>query len=253
MKAIVSYLSMCLIVLFSQINLAAEKVTVAFGPAPLDRLGTKLAESIGKANLSMDVMGGKGISSHNVLVSVDSGKADCGIAGGDWESILQQAEKSYKFQNKDKLKAKVIGSEATYFLTNKGGPTKLSQDDLYKIFTDKVKNWKELGGADQPIQIGIPTNFKATVELLSRMYLKGETVRGRVKYIDDFKALSEFLKSTPGAIIVTTPNMIADFNHPEHPPLNRVIYFMTVGDPAGKVKTFLDEVEKVATVSYPKS
>jgi phosphate transport system substrate-binding protein len=51
--------------------------------------------------------------------------------------------------------------------------TELSIEQLGKIFTGKVKNWKELGGPDKPITIYSRENSSGTYEFFKEHVLKG--------------------------------------------------------------------------------
>ena len=54
----------------------------------------------------------------------------------------------------DDLQIKPIGKDALVFIVNRDNPVEsLTAAQLYDIYTGKVTNWKELGGADMPIAV----------------------------------------------------------------------------------------------------
>ena len=52
--------------------------------------------------------------------------------------------------------------------------TELSVEQLGKVFTGKVKNWKDLGGADAPITVYSRENSSGTYEFFKEHILKGQ-------------------------------------------------------------------------------
>src|SRR6266567_1049811 len=50
----------------------------------------------------------------------------------------------------------------------------LSVDQLGQIFTGKIKNWKEVGGADAPIKLYSRENSSGTYEFFKEHILKGQ-------------------------------------------------------------------------------
>jgi phosphate transport system substrate-binding protein len=233
-------------------ELKTDHLLVAMGPSPVEKLYPKLKDAFKKeTGIEIELVNSAGMSGNNAVRLVDLEKADLAISGGDWEAILAQIEKSSKLVNKEKLQNKVIGIEPTYFLTWPEGPKVLSEADIYKIFTNKVSNWKELGGADLKIQIGLPLNFLSTIDLLSLRYLKGEQVAGVVKNFDA-KDMRMFLEKTPGAVALAVPSSLGGSVHrPKSPPLDRNMNFITLGPPAGNTLKLLQKVLAVAPEVYP--
>ena len=74
---------------------------------------------------------------------------------------------------------------------NAGNPlTELSLEQLEKIFTGKIKNWKELGGADAPITVVSRENSSGTYEFFKEHVLKGQ----------DFVASAQTMPGTAAVI-----------------------------------------------------
>ncbi|MEE4356486.1 MAG: substrate-binding domain-containing protein [Desulfococcaceae bacterium] len=62
------------------------------------------------------------------------------------------------------------------------GVNNLSEQDLQKIFTRSVTNWKEVGGADQKITVVVPGRDTAAYQNFREQVMKGE------KIVHDFMA-----------------------------------------------------------------
>lgn len=136
------------------------------------------------------------------------------------------------------------------------GVTDLSQQDLIDIFTGKVKNWSELGGADQEISVINRASGSGTRATFEKWGLDGaETIQTQEQ--DSSGTVRKIVAETPGAIsylalsylddsiqalsldgVEATPENIADNKWPvwsyEH--------MYTNGEPDANVKAFLDYI-----------
>ncbi|MDX1951053.1 MAG: phosphate ABC transporter substrate-binding protein [Verrucomicrobiota bacterium] len=76
----------------------------------------------------------------------------------------------------------------------------LSLDQLEAIFTGKIKNWKEVGGADAPIVVYSRENSSGTYEFFKEHVLKGK----------DFAAATQTMPGTAGLLqaVAKDPNGI---------------------------------------------
>jgi phosphate transport system substrate-binding protein len=96
----------------------------------------------------------------------------------------------------------VIGYDALGVFVNEKNPVKvLTKAQLKGIFTGKIKNWKEVGGADLPIIAcsESPTGGRATVDAFKNMVLDGEPF-GPLKVVDDASDCVKGAASTPGLV-----------------------------------------------------
>ena len=81
-----------------------------------------------------------------------------GIVDGDVDIVFcakpSDEQKKYGTDNGVELELTPIGREAFVFLVNKNNPVdNLSMKELKDIFTGKITNWKEVGGASRPINV----------------------------------------------------------------------------------------------------
>ena len=81
-----------------------------------------------------------------------------GIVDGDVDIIFcakpSDEQKKYGTDKGVELELTPIGREAFVFLVNKNNPVdNLSMQELKDIFTGKITNWKEVGGASRPINV----------------------------------------------------------------------------------------------------
>ena len=136
------------------------------------------------------------------------------------------------------------------------GVTDLSQQDLIDIFTGKVKNWSELGGADQEISVINRASGSGTRATFEKWGLDGaETIQTQEQ--DSSGTVRKIVAETPGAIsylalsylddsiqalsldgVEATPENIADNKWP----IWSYEHMYTNGEPDVNVKAFLDYI-----------
>jgi phosphate transport system substrate-binding protein len=168
----------------------------------------------------------------------------------------------------DDLKAQLVDHKVAVVgfaaMANKGPfnekVTSVSLDQLAKIFTGTIKDWKDLGGTAQPIAIinrapasGTRTVFgnivlggdkfveSSTEDNSGALVAKLEQTKGAISYLalsfkkDSLLTLS--LKTDAGVVDPTTPNITSGAY-----PIWSYEHMYTKGEAAGPAKAFLDYV-----------
>jgi len=121
----------------------------------------------------------------------------------------------------------------------------LTIEQIRDIYTGKIKNWKELGGPDQPIVVISRDTNSGTYETFETMVLKGAKIAGNVEYVGSNGAIRQRVLSTPAAIgyvglafiegvkaltvngIEVTPETVTSKKYP----VSRPLYMYTNGRP----------------------
>lgn len=84
-----------------------------------------------------------------------------------------ETEACIKAFNKRPREYKVAVDGLSVYVHNDNPLRELSLEQLEKIFTGRVKNWKELGGSDAPITVYSRENSSGTYEFFKEHVLKG--------------------------------------------------------------------------------
>jgi len=218
------------LILVSHLSQASE-LKLAVGHSAMANIFSKISMPFEKKTGIRLVFIGedpKGMPSDQVMKNIDAGNAQAGAGGTTWDAWLTlMKEKNYEIKNVSEMKHQVIGVDRIQFITDPSGPKKLSQPELKKIFTGKVKNWKEVGGADRPI-ILVTTNQSAATKAIRDKVLDGEEMAKQdVVETPTADALIKKISSTPGAIGFGPFNLVnSTVNVPEHPVVGRPITFV---------------------------
>lgn len=133
-------------------------------------------------------------------------------AGGSGTGLSQVADGSVQIGNSDVFaeekegipadqlvdhKVAVVGMTAA--VNPKVGITDIKKEDLIKVFTGKITNWKELGGKDQKIVLVNRPDSSGTRAVFNKFALDGATPAEGVTE-DSSNTVKKIINETDGAI-----------------------------------------------------
>jgi phosphate transport system substrate-binding protein len=138
----------------------------------------------------------------------------------------------------------------------------LNMDQLRLIFTGKITNWKELGGADMKIIVYSRENSSGTYVFFKEHVLKNADYTQRAQSMPGTAAVvnavakeknsigyggaayAKGIKVLPIKKDDASPAVSPDLSHVQDGsyPLSRPLFFYTRNKPAGEIKSFLDWV-----------
>ncbi len=159
-------------------------------------LSQKEAESYKKVNPSSSV-------------SVTGGGSGVGISALiEGTTDIAQSSRKIKFSEKQKLqeagktvKEIIIADDALAIVVNPGNKVdKLTREQLEGIFTGKITNWKEVGGADLKIIPYSRETSSGTYEFFKESVLKNKNYMNGIMSMPATGAIIQSVSQTPGAI-----------------------------------------------------
>ncbi|MFB5677847.1 phosphate ABC transporter substrate-binding protein [Paenibacillus terreus] len=198
--------------------------------------------------ISVQVQGG---GSGTGLTQVSGGQADIGNSDVFAQEKLESGA--------DELVDHQVAVVAMAAVANpKVGVDNLTKEQLVDIFTGKVKNWKEVGGADQEIVIVNRPSSSGTRATFEKYALgtKTEDLPGSIQQ-DSSGTVKKLIAETPGAIGYLALSYLDDtvtslkYNGVEATvenvekgdyPVWAYEHMYTKGDPQPHVKAFLDYI-----------
>lgn len=225
---------------------------LASGSTALQPLVEQAAESFMDANSGVDIQvqgGGSGTG----LTQVAEGQVDIGNSDVFAEEKLKDADAEKAAALVDHQVAVVAIAAVS---NPDAGVDSLTKQQLVDIFTGKVTNWSEVGGADQAIQIinrPSSSGTRATFEAFA-LGTKTEDLQGSVQE-DSSGTVKKMIGETPGAIGYLALSYLDDtvktLNYDGvEPSVDNVVsgdypvwayqHMYTNGEPNEVVKAFLD-------------
>lgn len=180
------------------------------------------------------------------------GGQQCVLNGScDFGGVAGDIEGKYTDQG---VKGVLIGRDAIAAIVAADNPVKqLSSAQLKGIFTGKIKNWSEVGGADLPIKAYVVKQGSATRNVFQKIVLAGEDYKDAEVVTPDARMVPTVAKDK-GAIGQISFAFIADSKDVKalavdgqaavvsngKYPIHRPLYLTTKGDAKGDAKAFLD-------------
>ncbi|WP_238651697.1 phosphate ABC transporter substrate-binding protein PstS family protein [Paenibacillus piscarius] len=223
---------------------------LASGSTALQPLVEQVAEKFMETNSGVDIQvqgGGSGTG----LTQVSEKQVDIGNSDVFAEEKLKDAAKAAE------LKDHQVAVVAIAAVSNPAaGVDSLTKQQLVDIFTGKITNWKEVGGADQAIQIinrPASSGTRATFESFA-LGTKTEDLKGSIQE-DSSGTVKKMIGETPGAIGYLALSYLDDtvktLNYDGvEPSVDNVVagkypvwayeHMYTNGEPNETVKAFLD-------------
>jgi phosphate transport system substrate-binding protein len=184
------------------------------------------------------------------LADLAQGNADIAMLAEPLESAAESVNKTQPGLVKvDELVGKHVGDAYIQFIVHPSNPLKnLSKAELAGLFSGKIKNWSEIGGANQPVLlVGEPTSspHKMIADALAISYAAD------LRVVQNTNQTAVIVMQAPGALsYITTAHDI-----PERPKLKvvnsevrlpLVLYLAYRKDASSDVKKVIDAAENAA-------
>lgn len=143
------------------------------------------------------------------VINVNGGGSIMGIAQLEkGEANIAMSSRSMKlaeklfFQEEHKpVKELIIGTDAIAIIVNISNPIqKLSKEELEKIYTGEVKNWKELGGTNEPILAYKRDENSGTSEFFKETVLNKEAYGKNVEQAQNTNTVISAVQNAKGGI-----------------------------------------------------
>jgi phosphate transport system substrate-binding protein len=177
---------------------------------------------------------------------------------------MKEVEKNQvrKRQGKDVKEIPVALDGLAIYVSESNPIRSITEPQLQSIYTGKITNWRELGGKDGRIVVYGRENSSGTYQFFKEHVLKNQDFAREVQTLPGTGAIVNAVSKDPASIgyggiayasgirvlpvsrdeksEAVTPSLVT-VKSGEYP-LSRNLFFYTVGEPAGDVKTFVDWV-----------
>jgi phosphate transport system substrate-binding protein len=176
-------------------NVAAVSVTIKGSDTVLP-LAQKEAEELMKANKDVSVTvvgGGTGVG----LTALIDGTTDIAMASRE----LKTEEKLKFSESKTEIEQVIIAYDALAVIVNPANKVgQLTREQLEKIYIGEIKNWKEVGGADEKIVAYSRESSSGTYEFFKEEVMDKKNYATNVLSLPATGAIVQAVGQTKGAI-----------------------------------------------------
>ncbi len=153
-----------------------------------------------------------------------------GLSFQDWMTMMEK--EGDKSRTPAEYTYREIGKSIIKVIANKGIVVKkLSKDQLKGIFTGKITNWKEVGGADIPIKIVHGTKIPGTNTVFQKDIMDGEPYSKNVLEASTAPDVKVKVVATAGAVGLSVTSLVDEtVSAPEIPEVGRPVTMITKGE-----------------------
>jgi phosphate transport system substrate-binding protein len=220
---------------------AAEDIKIAGGAGPAKNVLLPIKDAFEKTTgIKLIIMELGGTAAFKELVK---GNQDIGSAGFSYDELFQELGKEGgTLPDKSAYRPVVVAKANVSVLIHKENPVaKLSKEQLKGIFTGKIQNWKDVGGADAPILITLAKLNPATNATFKNQVLDGESFTKEIAETTTADEVQQFVAGSAEAVGFGPSSLVGGMvKAVDTPPIERVITFITKGAPSPKVQKLYD-------------
>ncbi len=225
-------------------SVMAEEIKVGAGAAPTENVLKPIKsafEFANKMDLSITASGPK-----QAFIDLDRGAVDAASAGlsfDDWMALLKK--EGVPVADATAYKAVVIGKDKVVVIIHKDNKVaKLNKEQLTGIFTGKITNWKDVGGADAPILVVWGGLTQGTNSMFVKNIMDGAKPTTEVINATTAEDIRQNVSANPEAIGIGPQAIVNNLvRSPETPEVARPITLITKGGPSGKVTRLIDFIK----------
>lgn len=226
----------------------AKKQTIAFCSASQTQaLAFRLGRIFNKANTDMEIL----------VVSSDTDTTLKALTGG-----IVRAGSVYGHVPEDVkgLVETVIGCDAAVIIVNPANRVEdINQDNLAKVISGEIRNWKDIGGNDAPINLVVPDNGSPARSIVESILLNSRSktiasdatahpVEDMVRQAVAANANSigilplEMMNESVKGLKIDGASCSLENIKNDRYVLSKPVIYLTKGQPKGAAKKFLDFV-----------
>ena len=222
----------------------ADSVRLHGATTVIDRLITPHQAAVEKATgHKLEIVGnatGKG------LVDLYEGRSDASLCSEPVDIAVQAAAVAGKRVDRTKIQFHVLMHDEIVFVVHPSNPvSSLTWEQIRDIHTGKIKNWKAVGGKDEPITVFADTPTGGTRAMIKAIVMGGQEYAPSVVSLTAVKKVFEMVAVDPtgfggvGRGFVDPRAKIVVTRKVERP-----LGFITIGAPSPAVKAVIDAYKK---------
>lgn len=180
---------------------------------------------------------------------LESGKSEVGITSGgmpDIKKTLMEAGVSEAAASKLAFRT-IFNDIMKIFASPKAGVSTLSEDQVIKVFSGEITNWKLVGGADFPIRVVYLPAYGSTNNFFKRVMVKMKEFPSDSIKVDSVSELITNVARSTGHVAFATSTVdiqtAVEIKTPH--PIGRPITAFTIGKPSQLTEQFFKYVQAI--------
>lgn len=215
--------------------------------------GVTLAKLIADNQQAIEAQSGTklevvGNGSGRGLADLAAGQADVALIAGSLKGVADAVNKE-KAGSVDPsgMKETPVNSVKLVFVVNPAnGAKSLTEAQARDVFSGKVANWKDVGGADVPVKVVLPFVGDGARVTVQEELLKGADFAKDAIVRNSSKDIPPVITQLPGSIsFLSTKNAEGLTTVACEKDLKMPNLLVTKGDPAGDIKKAMDAIKGV--------
>jgi phosphate transport system substrate-binding protein len=241
MKQTAIVISLGAILACSAMPVCAEEIIIGGGGSPINFIfkpnQKDYEKDTGNKLILLQSTPGKGV------MALVEGKLNVATSAVALDMALAEATKEGARIDPATLKVTELGKTRFVLLVNKDNPVNtLTKEQVKGIFTGKIQNWKEVGGADLPVMVVKGQNTPGQNATLQKTYLDGEKFASELLDVKDQPAITDIVGQMKEAIGINPVGLVkGNVKAVDSQPYMDTPYIMiTKGEPTGEVKKMID-------------
>jgi phosphate transport system substrate-binding protein len=238
----------------AKVSFAGELIKLSISNSAQAAIFDKISKPF-KAETGIELQYGKELrnleanTSRNTIYFKEllDGKTEAAVAALPYEDWLQlMKEAKIDVPTSAQITYRVISRELFHVHTHSGvGVAKLTTAQLGAVFSGKVTNWKELGGADQSVTIILASDKPALQSQFQRFAMERIPFGKNTVLTKSVQEAYEKLRATPGSVTFLMGNIPRpDVSEIQIPELGRPTTLITKGRPSPNLDKLIDFVRK---------
>jgi phosphate transport system substrate-binding protein len=182
------------------------------------------------------------------LADLEEGRVDAIISARPLQKLLQEAAEERVEIDPASLQQINVGKGSTViFLHPSNRIKKLTKYQLKAIYTGKIRNWKQLGGANQEIVVVWQTAPSTQNAQFIKEILDGGKVAAKQQPASSNEEVRSRVIATPGSIGIAPRGLIAStVKVPKTPLVEAAVIIVMKGAPSPKVQKLLELLQEAA-------
>jgi phosphate transport system substrate-binding protein len=177
------------------------------------------------------------------LQDLESGTIDAAAAGlafSDWLNFMKKEGAEVK--DPSIFNPVAVGKDRIVVILNKENQvSKLSKEQLQKIFSGEIESWKDAGGSYTPILIAWGQLQQGTNSTFIKQIMDGKPIAKDILAVSSANDVRNTVVANPTAIGFGPGGIVNDtIKTPEIPDISRDITLVTKGKPSPKVQKLID-------------